>query len=87
MASCPEARDALFYKPIEDCVVSHHLARATLRMDFPPSYVFVGVYRCVVKNLYKQAWDKCKHTARHGAIVGVVWVRIFVVLVFVLYRD
>jgi len=87
MASGPEAQDALFDKPIERGV-PHHLARATFRMDFPPSYVIVGVYRlCTDKNLYIPAWDKCKHGARRGAIVGVVWVRIFVVLVLVLYRD
>ena len=85
MASGPEAQDALFDKPIDDRDVPHHLARAAFRMDFPPSYVFVGVYRlCTDKNLYKPAWDKCRHAARRGAIVGVVWVR---VLVLVLYRD
>ncbi|KIK00917.1 hypothetical protein K443DRAFT_678842 [Laccaria amethystina LaAM-08-1] len=74
MASGPEAQDALFDKPIEHRNVPHNLARATFRMDFPPSYVIVGVYRlCTDKNLYKPAWDKCKHAARRGAIVGVVW--------------
>jgi len=87
MASGPEAQDALFDKPIEHLDDPHHLARATFRMDFPPFYVIVGVYRlCTDKNLYIPAWDKCKHGARRGAIVGVVWVRIFV-LVHVLYRD
>ena len=88
MASGPEAQDALFDKPIDDRDVPHHLARATFRMDFPPSYVIVGVYRlCTDKNLYKPAWDKCRHAARRGAIVGVVWVRILVVLFLVLCRN
>ncbi|KAJ2930310.1 hypothetical protein H1R20_g6757, partial [Candolleomyces eurysporus] len=44
-------------------------------MEFPPSYVLVGIYRLFTdKGVYKPAWDKCKHGARRGAIVGLVWV-------------
>jgi len=43
-------------------------------MEFPPSYVLVGVYRlCTDKLLYKPAWDKCKHATQRGAIVGSIW--------------
>ncbi|KAJ8457247.1 hypothetical protein ONZ45_g18385 [Pleurotus djamor] len=50
------------------------LKRANLRLNFPPSYVLVGVYRlCTDKALYKPAWDKCKHAARRGAIVALIW--------------
>ncbi|TFK66423.1 hypothetical protein BDN72DRAFT_799982 [Pluteus cervinus] len=67
-----EAQDALFDRPHEH--VPDHLARATFRMDFPPSYVLVGLYRfCTDKLLYIPAWDKCRHAARRGAIVGAVW--------------
>ena len=54
---------------------------------FPHPMFLLAFTGCADKNLYKLAWDKCEHAARHGAVVGVVWVRIFVVLVFVLYRD
>lgn len=51
------------------------LTRATLRLEFPPSYVIVGVYRlCTDKFLYRPAWDKCKHATRRGLIVGGIWV-------------
>ncbi|KAH7920371.1 hypothetical protein BV22DRAFT_1074078 [Leucogyrophana mollusca] len=50
------------------------LARASLRLNFPPSYVVVGVYRLFTdKSLYKPAWDKCRHGARRGLIVGFIW--------------
>ena len=53
-SSSPEAQDTLFDKIL---VGDHHLpsnlSRAALRLQFPPSYVFVGVYRlCTDKNLY-----------------------------------
>lgn len=55
--------------------VPENLHRATLRLEFPPSYVLVGVYRlCADKNLRKAAWDKCKHGFVRGAVVGLVWV-------------
>ncbi|KAG9311727.1 hypothetical protein JVU11DRAFT_7967 [Chiua virens] len=57
--------------------VPANLQRATLRLNFPPSYVVVGVYRlCTDRSLYKPAWDKCKHGVRRGLIVGFVWVRL-----------
>jgi hypothetical protein len=47
------------------------LRNATLRIEFPPSCVLVGVYRWFTdKNLYKPAWDKFKYGTRRGAIVG-----------------
>ncbi|KAG8219224.1 hypothetical protein J3R82DRAFT_60 [Butyriboletus roseoflavus] len=55
--------------------VPANLQRATRRLNFPPSYVVVGVYRlCTDKSLYKPAWDKCKHGVQRGLIVGFVWV-------------
>lgn len=45
------------------------------RLNFPPLYVVVGVYRlCTDKNLYVPAWQKCKHGALRGAAVGAGWV-------------
>jgi len=71
-ANEPEATNALFEKSTEH--VPPTLRRATLRMEFPPSYVLVGVYRLFTdKTLYKPAWDKCKHGTRRGAIVGAIW--------------
>jgi hypothetical protein len=68
----PEATNALFEKSLEN--VPPPLRRATLRMEFPPSYILVGVYRLFTDtNLYKPAWDKCKHGTRRGAIVGAIW--------------
>ena len=57
--------------------VPANLQRATLRLKFPPSYVVVGVYRLYTdESLYKPAWDKCKHGAQRGLVVGFVWVRL-----------
>ena len=57
--------------------VPDSLKRASLRMEFPPSYILVGIYRLFTdKTVYKPAWDKCKHGARRGAIVGLVWVSV-----------
>ncbi len=72
--SGPEAQDALFDKSSLQHVPPT-LAHATMRLEFSPSYVLVGVYRLFTdKNLYKPAWDKCRHAARRGAIVGAIWV-------------
>jgi len=70
----PEAQDSLFEKgPTEH--LPPNLARAALRLEFPPSYVVVGVYRLFTdKNLYGPVWDKCKHATRRGAIFGSIWV-------------
>ena len=69
----PDAQNALS----ENSSARHvppSLARATMRLEFPPSYVLVGVYRLFTdKNLYKPAWDKCKHALRRGAIAGAAW--------------
>ncbi|KAF8167140.1 hypothetical protein B0H34DRAFT_680424 [Crassisporium funariophilum] len=71
-ANGPEAHDSLFEKSKEH--VPPELHRATQRLEFPPSYVLVGVYRLFTdKVLYGPAWDKCKHATRRGAIVGTIW--------------
>ena len=75
-AAGPEAQDALFNSNSTEHVPAT-LKRATLRMEFPPSYAFVGVYRlCTDKQLYKPAWDKCKHATQRGAVVGAIWVSV-----------
>ena len=54
--------------------VPENLQRATLRLEFPPSYVVVGIYRLFTdKSLSEPAWVKCAHAVRRGAIVGSVW--------------
>jgi len=51
------------------------LERAARRLQFPPSYVIVGIYRLATdKSLFKPAWDKCKHGTQRGLTVGFVWV-------------
>ena len=54
--------------------------RSQLRSDrlaFPPVYVLVGVYRLVSdKNLYVPTWQKCKHGAVRGLVVGLGWVSV-----------
>lgn len=60
------------------------LERATLRLEFPPSYVVVGVYRLVTdKSLYVPIWNKCKHGIIRGLAVGAGWA----VLTFGLQRK
>lgn len=69
-----EGQDALFEKH-NDKPIPTQLARASRRLGFPPSYVVVGAYRLLSdKTLLKPSWDKCKHAARRGAIVGAIWV-------------
>jgi len=69
----PEAQNEIFQNELAKSVPPH-LARATLRLEFPPSYVIVGAYRlCTDKTLFVPAWDKCRHGARRGATVGLVW--------------
>ncbi|KAF9477017.1 hypothetical protein BDN70DRAFT_838357 [Pholiota conissans] len=75
-ADGPEAQDALFPSPHSSPkpVIPEKLQRATLRLEFPPSYVVVGVYRLITdRNLWVPAWDKCRHAVRRGAIVGGIW--------------
>lgn len=51
-----------------------HKARQS-RLQFSPSYALVGVYRLSRDpNLYKPIWDKVRHGARRGALVGLGWV-------------
>ncbi|EPS99426.1 hypothetical protein FOMPIDRAFT_1050701 [Fomitopsis schrenkii] len=54
--------------------VPQNLRRATARLQIPPSYIVVGVYRfCTDKNLYVPAWKKCEHGVVRGLGVGLVW--------------
>ncbi|EPQ59956.1 hypothetical protein GLOTRDRAFT_51755, partial [Gloeophyllum trabeum ATCC 11539] len=54
--------------------VPAELARAESRMQFPPSYVIVGVYRLFTdKTLYVPAWKKCQHGVVRGLLVGGAW--------------
>ena len=55
--------------------VPEKLRRATTRLQFPPSYVVVGVYRLFTdKSLAVPAWKKCEHGFVRGAGVSLVWV-------------
>jgi hypothetical protein len=84
ISSGPEAQDALFepdnteasqQSPSKLANVPSYLARATLRLQFTPTYVIVGVYRLFTdKSLYVPAWKKCKHATIRGAVVGTIWV-------------
>ncbi|KAF5373597.1 hypothetical protein D9758_000886 [Tetrapyrgos nigripes] len=69
----PEAQDSLFELPPEE-QVPDNLVRATHRLQFPPSYVVVGVYRLFTdKALFVPAWQKCKNGTIRGTVVGLVW--------------
>jgi hypothetical protein len=68
-----------FSDPVADSISSNpvppELERAARRLQFPPSYVIVGVYRLVTdKSLSRPAWDKCKHGTQRGLTVGFAWV-------------
>lgn len=55
-----------------------HASLRQQRLNFPPSYILVGVYRLVTtKSLYVPIWDKCRHGVQRGAIVAVIWVCIY----------
>ncbi|KAL0956563.1 hypothetical protein HGRIS_002700 [Hohenbuehelia grisea] len=73
----PEYQDSSLFRSEDERALQNippTLTRATLRLQFPPSYVLVGVYRLFTdKLLYKPAWDKCRHGTRRGLIVGLVW--------------
>jgi hypothetical protein len=74
IAEGPEAQNALLKSDRAEQVPAH-LARATYRLEFPPSYVVVGAYRLSTdKLLYVPVWDKCRHGVRRGAVVGLIWV-------------
>ncbi|KAG6827571.1 hypothetical protein H0H92_011264 [Tricholoma furcatifolium] len=86
MKDGPEAQDNLFahdthvQPKLEN--VPQPLVRANLRLQFPPTYVLVGVYRFFTdKSLYIPAWDKCRHAARRGVIAGAIWANAAVLLV------
>ncbi|KAH9169111.1 hypothetical protein EDB89DRAFT_1813573, partial [Lactarius sanguifluus] len=54
--------------------VPDSLQRASLRLDFPPSYVVVGAYRLLSdKSLFVPMWQKCRNGFLRGAAVGGVW--------------
>jgi hypothetical protein len=73
-AQGPDAQESLFANDGAHHHVPQQLKRATIRLEFPPSYVLVGVYRLFTdSNLYKPAWDKCRHATQRGAIVGAIW--------------
>ncbi len=55
--------------------VPDSLQRASLRLDFPPSYVIVGAYRLLSdKALFVPIWKKCRNGFLRGIAVGSVWV-------------
>ncbi|KAI0077459.1 hypothetical protein K474DRAFT_1595987 [Panus rudis PR-1116 ss-1] len=63
--------------PIADAYsenVPDSLRPATSRLQFPPSYVVVGVYRLFTdKSLYVPAWKKCRNGLVRGLGVGLAW--------------
>jgi hypothetical protein len=81
LTSGPEAQNALFeldnsQKKFKPENVPSNLQRVTLRLQFTPTYVIVGVYRLFTdESLYVPAWKKCKHATIRGAVVSMVWVR------------
>ena len=55
--------------------IPKNLQASTSRLQFPPSYVVVGVYRLLSdKSLRIAAWKKCEHGAVRGATVALIWV-------------
>ncbi|KAL4248392.1 EI24 domain-containing protein [Abortiporus biennis] len=55
-------------------ILPPELRASTTRLNFPPSYVVVGVYRLFTdKSLYIPAWKKCEHGFVRGATIGLVW--------------
>jgi hypothetical protein len=73
----PESHDALFHQTRTGLDgTPPTLAHAAQRLQFPPSYVVVGVYRLFTdKALYIPAWEKCKHGTQRGIVVALAWVR------------
>ncbi|KAG5651400.1 hypothetical protein H0H81_008758 [Sphagnurus paluster] len=79
----PEAHDRLFQADDEELKhakpklehIPDSLIRASLRLQFPPTYVVIGVYRLFTdKRLYEPAWQKCRNGTRRGLSVGAAWV-------------
>ncbi|KAA1477990.1 hypothetical protein DENSPDRAFT_845180 [Dentipellis sp. KUC8613] len=61
-------------EPVPTPAVPATLERATLRLNFPPSYVVVGAYRMLTdKTLFVPVWKKCKHAFLRGIAVGAGW--------------
>ncbi|KAK0213407.1 hypothetical protein DFS33DRAFT_122889 [Desarmillaria ectypa] len=76
VADGPEAQDTLFSTSDSEAKLNipAELERATFRLDFPPSYVIVGVYRLFTdRALYQPVWAKCKHGTQRGAVVSLIW--------------
>ncbi|KAI0066753.1 hypothetical protein BV25DRAFT_1820822 [Artomyces pyxidatus] len=78
--SLQRADDDAFWEPEKSKVSSvlekipPALERATLRLEFPPSYVVVGAYRLLTdKLLFVPIWKKCKHGFLRGLGVGAGW--------------
>ncbi|KAL1667502.1 hypothetical protein GGF50DRAFT_112230 [Schizophyllum commune] len=70
----PEAQNALFDDLHPKEAVPAALERATDRLEFPPSYVVVGIYRLFTdKTLLIPTWKKCEHGTIRGLGVGLVW--------------
>lgn len=68
--------------------IPDNLKRAALRMQLPPSYVVVGIYRLFTdEHLWRPTWDKCKHGVQRGAIVGAIWVRLRCLFYCVSWSD
>ncbi|KAH9973378.1 hypothetical protein BGW80DRAFT_1310487 [Lactifluus volemus] len=60
--------------PPRNTDIPNSLQRATLRLNFPPSYVVVGAYRLLSdKALFIPIWQKCRNGFLKGAAVGCAW--------------
>ncbi|KIP05074.1 hypothetical protein PHLGIDRAFT_19813 [Phlebiopsis gigantea 11061_1 CR5-6] len=54
--------------------VPDNLRAATSRLQFPPSYAVVGIYRLFTdKRIALPVWQKCKHGLVRGVSVALVW--------------
>lgn len=55
--------------------VPDNLRAATSRLQFPPSYAVVGIYRLFTdKKIALPVWQKCKHGLVRGVSVALAWV-------------
>ena len=55
--------------------VPDNLRAATSRLQFPPSYAIVGIYRLVTdKKIAYPVWQKCEHGVVRGVGVALAWV-------------
>ncbi|KZP15408.1 hypothetical protein FIBSPDRAFT_832994 [Athelia psychrophila] len=73
-ASIPGAFSDTLFTEHPYVVTPPELERAVRRLQFPPSYAVVGMYRLITDpSLRRPAWDKCKHGTQRGLVVGVAW--------------